>query len=113
RKDLNQAFSVYAPEFTQVEVDGKVSKLDQIRQFWQQNLPKIRQINVMRENQIQINGQTATVLGTGYQTAIVSNPKNPQVPVPRYAVFQYQDTWKRTNLGWKATNAHLLQSNVA
>ncbi|MHC5773191.1 nuclear transport factor 2 family protein [Nostoc sp.] len=113
RKNLNQAVSVYAPEFTQVEMDGKVRNLEQIRKDWQQNVPNIRQIQVMREQRIKINGQTATVVGTGYQSAIFSNPNNPQVPIPVSTVFQYQDTWKRTNSGWKATNARILQSNTA
>lgn len=108
-KDFNQASFFYAPEFTQVEMDGKVRNLEQIRKAEQQFLQNIRQINVMREQQIIINGQTATVLGTGYQNTIVSNPNNPQVPVPVSSVFRYQDTWKRTDHGWKATNAHILQ----
>ena len=111
RKNLNQAFSIYAPEFTQVEIDGKVRNLEQIRKDTQQFFQKIRQVQTIREEQITINGQTATVVGTGYQTGIWPNPNNPQVPIPVFTVFQYQDTWKRTNSGWKATNARILQSN--
>lgn len=115
RKDFNQVFSVYAPEYTGVSLDKKVSNLEQTRQNTQRNLQYIRKINMIRHEhkQIQINGQTATVLGIGYLSAIVSNPKNPQVTAPMSGVWQYQDTWKRTPGGWKITNSHTLQQNVA
>jgi hypothetical protein len=111
RKNLNQAFSIHAPEFTQVDMDGKVRNLEQIRKDTQQLFQKIRQVRVIREQQITINGQTATEVGTAYQTIIWPNPNNPQVPIPVFTVFQYQSTWKRTNSGWKATNARTFQSN--
>ncbi len=107
-KDFNQASSFYAPEYTRVGIDGKVNNFEQLRKGMQQFLQNTRQINVMREQQIKINGQTATVVGIGYQTAIVSDPNNPQVPMPVSSVFRYQDTWKRTDNGWKAANTHML-----
>jgi len=113
RKNLNQALSVYAPEFTSVDVDGKVENLAQIRQKNQQLLPHVRQIKTTREyKKIQIKGQTATVLGIGYLTVVVSDPKNPQVSATGNGVVHFQDTWKRTRGGWKTTNSRLLQENI-
>lgn len=113
RKNLNQAFSVVAPEFTYVDLDGKVKNLAQIRKEYQQLFPRVRQMKTAREyTKIQIKGQTATVLGIGYQSVLISDPKNPQVSVPANAVLQFQDTWKRTRGGWKTTNSRLLQQNI-
>ncbi len=113
RKDVNQMYADYAPEFTLIEQNGKLINLEQSRQMSQQFLQNTRQINVHDEiKQIQINGQTATVMGTGYTSAIGSNPKNPQVLVPFSSVSQYQDIWKRTPSGWKLISTHVLQSNI-
>jgi len=114
RKDINQAYANHAPEYTLIGQNGKLMNLEQSRQMTQQNFKTIRQINVHHEiQQIQINGQTATVIGIGYTSAIISNPKNPQVSVPYSSVSQYQDIWKRTPGGWKAISTHVLQENVA
>jgi ketosteroid isomerase-like protein len=114
RKDINQVYADCAPEYTSIEQNGKLTNLEQSRQMTQQNFKTIRQINVHDEiQQIQINGQTATVIGIGYTSAIISNPKNPQVPIPFSSVSQYQDIWKRTPGGWKVISTHVLQRNVA
>ncbi|MHC0062795.1 nuclear transport factor 2 family protein [Nostoc sp. UIC 10890] len=114
RKDVNQVYAYYAPEYTLIRQNGKLLNLEQSRQDTQQYFQTIRQINVHDEiKQIQINGQTATVIGIGYSSAIISNPKNPQVPVPVSAVSQYQDIWKRTSSGWKVISTHVLNQNVA
>jgi ketosteroid isomerase-like protein len=113
RKDVNQVYADHAPEYTFIEQNGKLLNLEQSRQMSQQFLQNTRQINVHNEiKQIQINGQTATVIGTGYISAIGSNPKNPQVLIPFSRVSQYQDIWKRTPDGWKLISTHVLQSNV-
>jgi ketosteroid isomerase-like protein len=114
RKDVNQVYADYAPEYTLIGQDGKLRNLEQSRQDTQQYFRTVRQINVHNEiKQIQINGQTATVIGTGYTSAIISNPKNPQVSVPFSRVSQYQDIWKRTPGGWKLISTHVLQQNAA
>ncbi len=111
--NLNQAFSFYAPEFTQVEMDGKVENLEDIRYYWLSNPQNSRHIQIMHEPQlIKINGQTATVVETAYISTFISNPNNPQVPIAVSTVLQSQDTWKLTNSGWKVTNARILQSNT-
>lgn len=113
RKDVNQVYADHAPEFTFIDQNGKLINLERSRQMSQQFLQNTRQINIHNEiKQIQINGQTATVIGTGYISAIGSNPKNPQVLVPFSSVSQYQDIWKRTPGGWKLISTHVLQSNV-
>ncbi|NMG21039.1 nuclear transport factor 2 family protein [Brasilonema bromeliae] len=113
RKDVNQIFADYAPEFTIIRPNGKLTNLEQERQQTQNDFKNIRQIKAHDEiKQIQINGQTATVIGIGYTSAIGSNPNNPQVPVPFSNVSQYQDIWKRTPGGWKLISTHVLQSNV-
>ncbi|RCJ21753.1 hypothetical protein A6S26_23585 [Nostoc sp. ATCC 43529] len=114
RKDINQAYANHAPEYTLIRQNGKLINLEQLRQMAQQNFKTIRQINVHHEiQQIQINGQTATVISIAYTSAIISNPKNPQVPIPFSSVSQYQDIWKRTPGGWKAISTNVLQENVA
>lgn len=114
RKDVNQVFADYAPEYTLIRQNGKLINLEQSRQETRQYFQTLRQINVNNEiKEIQINGQTATVIGIRYTSAIISNPKNPQVPVPYSSVGQYQDIWKRTPGGWKLISTHVLNQNVA
>ncbi|NMG06589.1 nuclear transport factor 2 family protein [Brasilonema sp. UFV-L1] len=113
RKDINQTFADYAPEFTIVRLNGKLTNLKQERQQTQKSFQNVRQIKVHNEiKQIQINGQTATVIGVGHSKAIISNSKNPQVPVPYSSISQYQDSWKRTNSGWKLISNRVLQQRA-
>lgn len=105
-RDLNHAFSVYAPGFTQVGLDGKVTNLEQMRRNWQQNFPNIRQAIVYYQfKQIQINGATATVLGIGNQILIVPYSMNSQgfasAMVSVDAVFQFQETYHALQVGGK------------
>lgn len=110
RKDVNQAFADRAPEYTLIDRNGKLTNLEQNRQGWRQSFQTIRQINLNNEiKQIQINGQTATVISIEYRSVIISNPKNPQVPVRYSGVGQYQHIWKRTPGGWKLLNTNVLQ----
>lgn len=110
RKDVNQLFADHAPEYTLIRQNGELTNLEQQRQVWRQSFQTIRQIKVSDEiKQIQINGQTATVIRIVYTSAIISNPKNPQVPLPYSAVGQYQNIWKRTPGGWKVLNTNVLQ----
>lgn len=72
RKDVNQVYADYAPEYTSIDQNGKLRNLEQSRQQTQQFFQTTRQINVQDEiKQIQINGQTATVMGVGYMSAII------------------------------------------
>ena len=48
-KDINQAFSAYAPELTQVELDGKIRNLAQISQGKQTNNPSKNQVGQNRD----------------------------------------------------------------
>lgn len=130
-RDVNLAHSVYAPEFTQIETNGAVINFEQSRQAFQQDTQNIHQVVGAYFNfkQIQVNGSTATVIGTGNQTRVAVFRKNAPprfdpalVPgyveisydyVPLSIVYEFQETWKRTSSGWKLTNARILNSNVA
>ncbi len=117
-KNFNQAYSVHAPEYTAINSEGKVTNLKQLRQNWQRNWQNIHQFVDLGYDfkQIQVSGSTATVLGTGYATVVAvvrnSSGANDLDYKPLSIVIQFQDTWKRTDLGWKITNSRTLQENV-
>lgn len=132
-KNLNaaQAYSVYAPEYSEIWNDGRVLNLAQSVQNFEQGRKNIYQVTSARYNfsQIQVNGQTADVVGTAYTNLITVTKTNAPprfdpklVPgyvevhheyVPLAISFQFQDKWKRTPSGWKLISTRVLQHKVA
>lgn len=115
-RNINQAFSVCSPKFTNVMPNKEVKNLEQIRSEWQQAIPKLFQIILSyRSGQIQINGTTATVLGIEdlYQNFPDPQKNSPHAYSSVTTVTQFQDTWKRTPSGWKLTNRRTLQQNAS
>lgn len=109
RKDINQLYSHYAPEYSSIGLDGRSTNLQQQSQEIQKFFQILSKIKARSEfKQIQISGQTATVVGVGYISGILTDPKNPQVYKPISLESTSQDIWKRTSSGWKLTNTHTL-----
>jgi hypothetical protein len=115
-RNINQTFSVYSPQYTAVSPDGKVKSLKQIRDEWQQIMPKLYQlIFSYKFQQIQINGATATVLGIENQYINFPDPQknSPYAYSSVSGVTQFRDTWKYTSNGWKLTNRRILQETAS
>jgi hypothetical protein len=114
QKNINQLFANYAPDFTIIRIDGRLTNLEKERQETQRNFQNIRQINVHDDiKEIKINGQKAKVVGIGYSTLIISDPRNNQVSIPFAMVSKYQDIWKRRKNKWKLISTHILELNTA
>lgn len=113
RRDVNQIFEIFAPNFRSIGIDGKITNLAQQRQMAQINYPNARNIKVSYKiEQIQIKGNMATARGFARYNGSVISPQNSQILVPYSYVYQYQDTWKYTSSGWKIISNRILQEKL-
>lgn len=102
RKDVNQYYSYFAPEYTRVGLDEKIVNLKVERQQVKEFLQKASQIKADSQiKKITGSGQTVTVVGVINLKAIITDPQSPQVTKPYSTESTFQETWKSTNSGWK------------
>jgi hypothetical protein len=107
RRNVNQALPSFAPEYQIREPNGQVINLDGLLQYhyqsWQQGRQCRLSANIISHD---IGREYAKVMGIEYHDCTPLNAQN--YPVPMRSEIAFEQTWKRTNNGWKLVNNNTL-----
>jgi SnoaL-like domain len=110
RKDMNQFTASFAPDFQLRHTNGVVINLEQLRQGNQELLKRASQFqasaNIISRD---IGREYAKVMSIEHFNATLPNSQNSLVPM--YKEIAVEQTWRRTNNGWKLVYINVLSNS--
>jgi Domain of unknown function (DUF4440) len=113
--DVDRAFAIYAPNFTQTGIDGKVYSAAYVRQrvqnYHNSTLGAYQTAVEQSNYRFKFMGQTAIVRYDQKQNFLQYLKDSTRVPTT--VIGSYEDTWQRQGSGWKIVNIRTLQEKIS
>ena len=114
--DVDRAFAIYAPNFTQTGIDGKVYSAAYVRQrVLNYHSPKtggyVKAVE-QRNYRYEIIGQTLIKVRYDQKQNFMQDLGD-STSVATAVIGSYEDTWQRQGSGWKIVNIRTLQEKIS
>ena len=114
--DVDRAFAIYAPNFTQTGIDGKVYSAAYVRQrvlnYHNTRYGAYVKAVEQRNYGYKIIGQTLIKVRYDQKQNFMQY-LNDSTSVPTTVIGSYEDTWQRQGSGWKIVNIRTLQEKIS